>query len=134
MTENEAIELLNKVMFPPEFAITEQGSKMKVVWDMAIQALKEIQQYRAIGTVEEIQQKLKNMSLVIDTDRDLLNRYIAIGTIDEFKALKEKSVAKKPLHNGANWYRCPNGCEVHKKQFEKDWYCPKCGTKIDWSE
>lgn len=47
------------------------------------------------------------------------------------KAL-EKQVPKKPLHNGANWYRCPNGCEIHKKTFEKDWYCPKCGQKLDW--
>lgn len=44
----------------------------------------------------------------------------------------EKQIAKKPLHNGANWYRCPNGCEVHKKAFEKDWHCPNCGQKLDW--
>ena len=43
----------------------------------------------------------------------------------------EKQIPKKPLHNGANWYRCPNGCEVHKKAFEKDWYCPKCGQRLD---
>ena len=44
----------------------------------------------------------------------------------------EKQIPKKPSYNGANWYRCPNGCEVHKKQFEKDWYCPKCGQRLDW--
>jgi len=42
-----------------------------------------------------------------------------------------KQIPKKPLHNGANWYKCPNGCEVHKKTFEKDWYCPKCGQALD---
>lgn len=44
----------------------------------------------------------------------------------------EKQIPKKPLHNGANWYRCPNGCEVRKKAFEKDWHCPNCGQKLDW--
>lgn len=46
----------------------------------------------------------------------------------------EKRMPKKPLHNGANWYRCPKGCEVHKKHFERDFYCPMCGQAIDWSE
>ena len=56
---------------------------------------------------------LKNMELIIN-------------------ALK-KQIPKKPMFNGTNWYRCVNGCEIHKKQFEKDWYCPKCGQKLDWS-
>ena len=46
----------------------------------------------------------------------------------------EKQIAKKPVFNGNNWYRCVNSCEIHKKQFEKDWYCPKCGQKLDWSD
>ena len=46
----------------------------------------------------------------------------------------EKQIQKKPMFNGTNWYRCVNGCEIHKKQFEKDWYCPKCGQKLDWSD
>ena len=46
----------------------------------------------------------------------------------------ERMLPKKPLFNGANWYRCVNGCEVHKKQFEKDWYCPKCGQRLDKGE
>ena len=45
----------------------------------------------------------------------------------------EKQIPKKPMFNGNNWYRCVNGCEIHKKQFEKDWYCPNCGQKLDWS-
>ena len=62
--------------------------------------------------------------------KDLSSKYknglrMAIQTL-------EKQIPKKPLHNGANWYRCPNGCEVHKKTFEKDWHCPKCGQKLDW--
>ena len=46
----------------------------------------------------------------------------------------ERMLPKKLLFNGNNWYKCPNCCEVHKKQFEKDWYCPKCGQCIDLGE
>lgn len=51
--------------------------------------LSEVQQYRAIGTVEDYW-KLNEMC----------KEYSAIGTIEEFKALKEKSVAKKGEFNG----------------------------------
>lgn len=45
----------------------------------------------------------------------------------------EKQIPKRLKNDGANWYRCPNGCEIHKKPFEKDWHCPKCGQAIDWT-
>lgn len=48
--------------------------------------LKEIQAYRAIGTVEELQRRIA----YIDTINEICSGYSAIGTIDEFKALKEK--------------------------------------------
>ena len=100
MTENEAIGYFR--MATDEVGNEEFSDVYKDMCKLAIQALEEIQQYRAIGTVEE------------------------------FKALKEKNEPKKTLYNGANWYKCPNGCEVHKKAFEKDWYCPKCGQRLDW--
>lgn len=102
--------------------------------------LKEYEQYRAIGTVEDLKTMKENgafsgveLAQILAMQKEL-KKYQSIGTIDEFKALKEKNEPKKAMHNGANWYRCPNGCEVHKKAFEKDWYCPKCGVKLDWSE
>ena len=60
--------------------------------------------------------------------------------VDEYKMAQvainalEKQIPKKPMFNGKNWYRCVNGCEIHKKQFGKDWYCPNCGKKLDWSD
>lgn len=84
---------------------------------LAIQALEEIQQYRAIGTIEE------------------------------FKALKEKNEPKKILYRkqsyGTPWL-CPY-CEADqiKVEFfsedgsepkEKYTFCWQCGTRIDWSE
>ena len=145
MTENErkAIDALQDM-------ITEGQSNGDVIvarddeeeLKTAIQALEELQQYRAIGTVEEIQQKLKNMSLVIDTDRDLLNRYIAIGTIDEFKALKEKNTPLEHHHTRIDDINdkvrvsvCPSCLSIiftHSEEYPN--FCVSCGQKLDWSE
>ena len=70
--------------------------------------------------------------------------YRAIGTVSEFRELKEKATAKKPipidyekytevvknakLLRGAYW--CPNCNHVVKSGD----YCNDCGQKLDWSE
>ena len=60
--------------------------------------LEEIQQYRAIGTVEGYKRAVKvskeNYYLCAEY-KARLKEYEAIGTIEEFKALKEKSTPKK---------------------------------------
>ena len=71
-----------------------------------------------------------------------VQQFEAIGTIEEFKALKEKNMAKKPtpidyekyigvIENakflrGAYW--CPN-C---KHTVMSGAYCSNCGQKLDW--
>lgn len=60
----------------------------------AIQALEEIQKYKAIGTVEDINKVLsflgdENKRSIID-DLKLLNEYKEAGTVEDFKALKLK--------------------------------------------
>lgn len=127
MLENEAIEYLNNhclavghILNPPKKECEHHNSVM----DMAIQALEEIQQYRAIGTVEE------------------------------FKTLKEKAEPKKIFHqgyeyrgemiypigiNGVPYDLCPN-CKTNlctdgyfgrdKKRLK---YCENCGQKLDWT-
>ena len=85
--------------------------------DIAIQVLEEIQQYRNIGTVEE------------------------------FKALKEKVEPKKVLFEKQSYgtpYLCPScGADQCKVEFlaedgleveKKHSYCWICGQVIDWSE
>ena len=64
--------------------------------EAVIQALEEIQQYRAIGALEEIKKVISflsndNDNSVID-DMNVLNAYRSIGTIEELQALKEKAV------------------------------------------
>ena len=88
-------------------------------------------------TESEAIEKLKNMRLFMQiTDKNSEHKFAE----DDYKANEmaiqalEKQIPKKPMFNGNNWYRCVNGCEIHKKQFEKDWYCPNCGQKLDWSD
>ena len=69
-----------------------------------------------------------------DKFRCELQQYHAIGTVKECETAREKMKPKKPQFNGANWYRCPSGCEVHKHTLETDYFCPNCGQAIDWSE
>ena len=63
----------------------------------------------------------------------------AIGTIEDFKALKEKSVAKKAIvygHNdavGTDVGLCPV-CNDRPLRACDNQYCPDCGQKLDWSE
>ncbi len=51
-----------------------------------------------------------------------LEQYRAIGTVSEFRELKEKATAK---------HRCHNCGELLKGDYI---FCPTCRRKIDWSE
>ena len=105
MTENEAIEKLR--------------------------AYHKCQRLQVKGIYEDCNEKLcDNCDLCYaqgNTGEHIKSIEIAINAL-------EKQIPKKPMFNGTNWYRCVNGCEIHKKQFEKDWYCPNCGQKLDWSD
>ena len=64
-----------------------------------------------------------------------LQQYRAIGTIEETKDLKEKSVTRKIKGTRFKEAICPN-CET--ELFETYWafggihYCSNCGQKLDW--
>ena len=51
MTENEAIKMLE--IQKPVYGCKEYQKPLMHAYEMAIKALEEVQQYRAIGTVEE---------------------------------------------------------------------------------
>jgi len=111
MMENEVIKsALEKVKaqkvnfgFMERFDVDENWEVMK--------ALEEIQQYRAIGTVES----LKNLPTICDSLAESsmkaeklieeLKEYQAIGTIEEFKALKEADMrgANRAVDEFANY-------------------------------
>lgn len=113
MTENEAI---NRIRYRIDTAsdIVGKGVDGKAYEDMemAIKALEEIQQYRAIGTVEECREA------------------------------RERQREKKPVYSYLKSLpTCPNCGEVNL-QHENEYgnvdanydFCPDCGQAIDWSD
>lgn len=90
------------------------GVPSKEPFEIAISALEEIQKYRAIGTVEECREAV------------------------------EKEKAKKPDFEGDGCDKAGNIiydtwiCPCCNKRYEVDYddydFCPNCGQKIDWSE
>ena len=102
MTESEVIEIL-RFAYPKESnrPITEE------VISIAINALEEIQQYKALGTVEDL------------------------------RVAKEKQIPKKPHKNfekfSGVWCSC--GKYLGKGYFvDKPSYCTDCGQKLDLSD
>lgn len=67
-----------------------------------------------------------------------LQQYRAIGTVSEFRELKEKATAKKPngiffsREDGCRVGNCPS-CGRYIKHREHK-HCPRCGSLVDWSE
>lgn len=111
MTENDAIAKFKRTSVLWESATnTEMVEAVKV----AIQALEEIQQYRAIGTIEEL------------------------------KALKEKNTPYKPQEYEDRYYACkcdnillPKWRKYPTELMPKTEglpHCMACGQKLDWSE
>ncbi len=123
MTESEAIEVLTDrhTSIGTTKCDDVAWRKLKPAIDIAVNALEEIQQYRAIGTVEE------------------------------YRKARERQRAKKPFkaleHQKKSGYKhkCPKcGCAVgyvEKTPFRKRVliehaapYCCVCGQKLNWSE
>lgn len=126
MTENEAIRVLKQTYDKTDSIY--KSNELDDMFKLVIKALKEIQQYRAIGTVEEISKLIKFLSCDDDTsileDLRMLIEYSAIGTIDEFKDLKEKSVAKKPIEKVLPY--------SEEYGFNSEWKCPTCGAYVGY--
>lgn len=103
----------------------------KELFETAISALKEVQHYREIGTVEEIKQAIGVLSLsendIIETFHEL-NEYRKIGTVEECRESAEKQEAKNIIRIAGRYpYKCPtcNGkLEIGYK------HCIVCGQLL----
>lgn len=82
------------------------------------------------ATSREVFEMLDNAGADVIDCLDKLSGFEAIGTIDEFKALKEKSVAKKPIDK-IMYLECPACGDVGILDCG---YCSVCGQKLDRSE
>ena len=160
MTENEAIELL-KNNYPKTRKMVDgrlQGGfddhecDVGIVIDLAIKALEEIQQYRAIEKelkeryhanvdipllmqhfIETIFEGEKHVGFCILTneDRDAWDAYRALGTVEECRAAVEKQKSFKPVTKKlvCGVGRCKCGAEFLNSDTD---YCGNCGQRLDW--
>lgn len=142
MTENETIKIIKRLV-----GISPSESIVRAV-NIATEALEEIQQYRAIGTVEEIKEILQIISEgQDDVDESGIStgllkmllkyvEYAKIGTVEECRKAEEKQKAKKPvLHQDTNRADCPV-CGNTVRGIDKPFgnWCSHCGQKLNWSE
>ena len=104
MTENEAIKYLKKRN--RDLRLMEYDSKGIECNDTAIKALEEIQQYRGLGTVDELREAM------------------------------EKQRAKKPANVEEDYFVCPRcGTFITAlDDFSTHKYCLNCGQCIGWPE
>ena len=103
MTASEAIKMLE--IQKPAYGCKEYKKPLMYAYDMAIKALEEVQQYRAIGTPEECREAVE-------------------------KQTDEKPTAVLGTFGGTE-YECKNcGSDV----CYGDEYCRWCGQKLDWSD
>lgn len=159
MTEQEAIKWLKAWSATHR---NENDNIREAIWS-GIKALEEIQQYRALGTVEELKSKIEelkrwhsdhiikeiknefaNTSTLICHNCDHKDEYIMEleAEMDELREAREKQVPKKAVFvhpiqlNDGGDYMCPD-CKtgtILNAYGGKSKYCPWCGQTIDWSD
>lgn len=126
MTESEAIKFMK--LFREKWDKNSKTRNAKAL-DVAIQALEEVQQYRAIGTPEELQDMKSDYYEALSDWR----QYCKIGTLEECRTAREKQVLKKPdFTKDKTFALCP--CCNSKGLLNKQKYCDNCGQKLDWSD
>ena len=156
MKREEAIKDLDIIRFNPHWDELVNEEYWQELMEMAIKALEEVQQYRAIGTVEELIRGKRYMNIAkhhgtIGQVIDECVAYEAIGTPEECRAAMAKQAAKRALHQGCydkngEWHEwngingkpyelCPS-CKVNlccETSLDiKPKYCKNCGQKLDW--
>lgn len=112
----------------PYESLNESNKKLYDAHVIAIEIMEELEQYRALGTVEEIIKHRDNLE-------QENHEYSCLGTLEELKEAREKQVASK-------WIECPYAdlimCPSCNAEFstidnctEQFEYCPKCGKKLE---
>lgn len=132
MTENEAVkyiqiekECINRDCDRncAKCDIVQEVDDLNSAYDAAIKALKEVQQYQAIGTHEECVRKNFTFKSLLEA--------------------REKQTPKKPDLEGDGYgddgvliydtWICPCCGKRYEIDYEEYDYCPNCGQAIDWS-
>lgn len=148
MTSEEALEILEEIKELDNTLYAYSPAYMEAL-EVALSVLKEIQNYRKLGKLEELARAKKYIDLAkkhgtIGEMIDSCAEYEEIGTAEECRKAVEKQKPKKPRLNykpkffGKATYTCPKCGNVCLEKFanerQNNRYCWDCGQAIDWSE
>ena len=115
MTENEAIKELETSIDLAKMCTQNYERKNEIQgYEMAIKALEEVQQYRAIGTVEECREAVEKQTAKKPT---LIDYKKYANFVDNVDFLQDA-------------YWCPN-C---KRVVRSGSFCRDCEQKLGWSD
>lgn len=142
MTEQEVLKILKGANRTNDMVcIFPKTDLMKIM----IKALEEIQQYREIGTPDELLQLKENGAFTgvelaqLVAMQMKLKEYLTIGTVDECRAAVEKQAAKIADLSGDGYadghlvydtYECPHCGEHYELDYDRYEYCPNCGQHM----
>ena len=94
----------------------------------------ELEQYRKIGTVEEVQNQRHNL----DVAYKIISDYESVGTVKECRKAVERQKKKKPeaVDFDFDYYKCPVCGEYiwSTDNINTHNYCLNCGQAISWEE
>lgn len=137
MTEQEAINRISYLKNKADVALSTTTSNCS--WakedvtgtiealDMAIKAIEEIQQYRAIGTVEQIETLQDDYWKL----NEICKEYSALGTVEEIlKVLNHQLEIIAIQHKTLKEYR--NLGTVEELRVARDKQIPKKPTEPEW--
>ena len=104
MTEQDAIEII-KLM-----GTTYKPAAVREALDMAVAALTEVQEYREIGTVEQVQNQKHNLGVAYN----IISEYESLGTVKECREAMEKTVSLQAYVEQLRWER-----DITSQQLEE---------------
>lgn len=107
-------------------------------YETAISAIKELQEYKKLGTLVELKRlkecEISGIELAeIACNLNRLKVYQQLGTLQEVREAVEKQKRKKPRAITNRCYVCPH-CGLVASIKIKHNYCDACGQRIDWTE
>lgn len=126
---------------------TMDDSACKDIAREAIKALEEVQEYRKLGTVEELKVAWKYVDLAkkhntIGNVIESCAEYESIGTVEEVREAVGKDTAKKVIIKPWEPCKCPT-CDKELSESVGDGYykhyyylkrCTECGQRLDWGD
>ena len=123
---------------PQEQLASDIAKGRMYVTNELLQCQKELEQYKALGPVEELKNQKHNLSVAYK----IIDDYSKIGTVEELKEAKEKQIPKKPTEINeiayGKFYRidfmCPSCDTSNIENPYKPNFCKHCGQKLDWKE